>query len=286
MSVFQTNGVKGGVMSNPSLVLHFPTMHPELWPGDSVPGARFLDPGMADESPECYRLPNLPLTGAAASRALEELMGFGSNFKRPSDLAFYLASPDKPAVRVETTRQLTREILQRTAGEPAPPAPDGEPSDHQTLIRAQLALLLAYGQEINRLETRSLQRKVAEGFSGFDLGLSGPDEGREDSEDALERTVVATGKTLSNLTIEEDETPTDWAAVLSAVWAFAPAGTQLAAADEEILRELVDAGFEQIEPGRIRGAGSLAPKAKYFPGPWLDKILEIVLADAKKGESG
>jgi hypothetical protein len=260
-------------------------MHPELWPGDPIPCAQFLDPGMAEESSEFYRSPNLPLTGKAAPRALDELLGFGANFQRPSDLAFYLASPDDSSLRLETTRQLTREILQRATAGTAPAAIHDKPSDRQTLIRAQLVLLLVYAQEANQLETQRLQQKVAAGLHGFDLDVSGPEDHLEENEDALERTVIATGKTLSNMTIEEDKPLVDWSAALSAVWPFAPEGTRLAAASEEILRELLDAGFERIGSGRIRGAGSLAPKAKHFSGPWLEKTLEIVLSDTTEGES-
>jgi hypothetical protein len=272
-------------MSTNPLLLHFPVMHSELWPGEPVQGARFLNPGLDEAGEGSYRPDNLPLEGRAAARALGEMLQFGSFCARPADLAYYLAPATEAAGSgIETTRRLTREILQRIDPAARPPAPEEE-TGPSSLARAQLTLLLAWGLEQDRLESSSIQQKLAQGFESLDLGLSGPQEGRgEDDDDALEQTVVATGKLLSNLSLEDAPAPMDWETALAAMLPFLPEGAVLVTREPAVLEGLAEAGFERTGPDRVRGPGGAAPKAKAFPGPWLERVVEVTLKD-EAGES-
>ncbi len=273
-------------MSTTDVVVHFPVMHPELWLGAPAAGGVFLDPGLGPEGSDRLRPANLPLDGKAAAKALGDALSMGDHIKRPADLALHLApQEDRSRERAESTRQLTREIMRRAeGGAPAAEAVAPPPEGEQVLVRAQMALLLAWGAEEDRIEQQQLRRRLSEGFQGLDLGLSGP-EGEGDGEDGLERSVIDTGKAVSNLALFDDEEPLDWETVLSAMLPFLPEGAVLAVQDATIVRDLADRGFEQIDARRVRGRGSLAPKARSFPGPWLDRTVEIVLADEVEAQA-
>ncbi|WP_462324362.1 hypothetical protein [Desulfoplanes sp.] len=170
-----------------SMMIHFPTMHPELVADVFPASIRFMDPGHvgpgSDPQGRYFRSENLVYQDRIASKFLEDSLAFGNQFKNVSDAAYFQAGKMDDFFS-GSMQEIKSEILS--------PKKDDSGEEKKKLADAQLLLLLGFHLEEQMLGLGALQNKIDTSVRDFEknLGMSdedqcgfGPDFCRKDQGD-------------------------------------------------------------------------------------------------------
>ena len=222
------------------MLLSFPNLHPELWPGKSVEGLQFLDPGLVAEPFENgYRPEGLPLDFETANALINDCINFGQQFKNPSEMAWFGAqTPDE---FYEGSSMSIRAQLERQFDDGQGSSREREEKEARS--KAQFVLLLAWFFEERIMELVSLEKGVQSAWKGMDQTLGADDDDRLDDRVINCGSVEShTGGTSDGHTIQ-----LPWKRVAEALPGFIPDDTVLVCADAEIIAAWEEQGIEFVD---------------------------------------
>ncbi|MBG0789281.1 MAG: hypothetical protein H0S80_02160 [Desulfovibrionaceae bacterium] len=222
------------------MLLAFPNLHPELWPGKSLEGLRFFDPGLAAEPfADGFRPDGLPLDPKTAAALINDCINFGEQFKDPAEMAWFGAqSADDfyEGSSMSIQAQLTRQF------------DDGQGSKRQRELKearakAQFVLLLAWFLEERMMELAGLESGIRSGWRNMDTTLG------VDDDDRLENGVVMLGAAESHTGGASDgrSIPFPWKRVAEALPGFIPEDALLLCADPGVIAAWEEQGIEFVE---------------------------------------
>jgi hypothetical protein len=251
-------------MSENSLILHCPGMHPETLLPDPAPGVMLLDPGLAAEAGDGLFAPeNLPLNPKAARSWLSGAVGFAGNFKNPGDLASMSAAPAEDFYQ-NTSYSIRGQLLGYGEGKQEDEAPD-------PAMAAQASLLLAYHAERELLQAMSTGKGLEDAWGRFrgSLGLTD-----EDNAEAGAAGLSASQPVGLDFGLES---VLPWRPVMEAFFVLAPADAVLFVDRPDIIAEWREAGFEIGRPER--------PDWKEFHEDWPEGLPGLIgVIEAPAGE--
>jgi len=219
------------------MLLSFPNLHPELWPGTPVKGLKFFDPGLAAEPFETgFRPDGLPLDPKTAAALINDCINFGRQFKNPSEMAWFGAQTADDFY--EGSSMSIQSQLTRTFDDGMGTKAEREMKDARA--KAQFVLLLAWFFEERMLELDGLEKGVKNAWKGMDQTLG------VDEDDRLNDRVVSLGSAESHTGGASDgqAIPFPWKRVVEALPGFIPEGTVLVCADPEIVAAWEEQGIE------------------------------------------
>lgn len=247
------------------MILHFPQLVPALWAGPRIPGAFFLDPGLAPQTGEgLYRPASLPCDPRRARRLLNDFLGFGEMFARPGDIS-QMRAPSGAAPCGETTAAIQAELDARMGlGGPAraPAVPDQASAEAGWRQRAQLTLLLELTREEGIAESRELGARLTSSLSRFDAVLGGEVGERQASGDEdMDPEALRLGRVAANFAVPLDqEEAMPWRRVLGALLCFLPAGAVLVTTEAQAAEALAETGAVFVPVGEIAGLPADLPE--------------------------
>lgn len=245
------------------MLLSFPYMHPELFPGAGIEGLRFLDPGMEDvPGAGAYRPETLPMDAKTARALINDCINFGEQFKDPSEMAYFGAmTPDEfyEGSPMSIQSQLTQRFADGQGGKE-------EREGREAVSRAQFILLLAWFFEERMLELQSIEQGVRESWKSMDTTLG------MDDEDRVEGRVLDLSQAQSHTGGVSDgrSIPLPWQRIIEALPAFVPPRTVLVCADSDIIATWKESDIEfspaDAEIGLPEGARVATLPAWRFAG--------------------
>ena len=253
------------------MVIFAPRLHRELGPAGLPAGIVFFNPGLVHEGEGFFKPTDLPLDAARAKRVLADLAGFGEQFRKPSDLA-YFAAQGMDDHYTGTSKDMRSEFadlarLEQTDFESGGAAPAEPEIDAAALLqRSQTALLLAWTLEERVLEMSNLQNGLDRDWNSLTASLGEGDEDGEIPVDSVPRVPVA------GQAAEEAGRAIPWEYVLEHLAAFLPEDAALYMDTPEVRERCETLG---ITPAPV-GAGELAAL-----GLDVDEVSGMVKASAK-----
>lgn len=210
------------------MLLSFPYMHPELFPGDVMPGVRFFDPGLTEESGEnAFRPESLPMDSRTATSLINDCINFGEQFKDPGEMAYFGAMTTDDFYEgssMSIQAQLTRQFQDSQGGKE-------ERERKEAASRSQFILLLAYFFEEKMIELASIEQGVKDTWKAMDTTLG------VDDEDRLNERVVSLSAAESHTGGKSDGqmVPLPWKRIIEALPSFVPQDTILVCSDSDII---------------------------------------------------
>ncbi len=244
------------------MMLYCPQILPDAWTGPRIPGARFLDPGLAREPVEGgFRPEALPCDPREARRLLNNFLGLGEQYRKPGDQIQVQSLPHPGLAGSESAIQA--ELGARLGLGNAPASAPGDAAAQETARfvwrqRSQLLLLLAQHREERLAESRELSQRMAASLSRFDTIIGdGLGEGLEsESTDAegVDLEALRLGRVAADFAVPaEDEDPAPWRPVLGAMLCFLPAGTVLVTTEAALVEALEEGGTVFGPAGELSG---------------------------------
>lgn len=210
------------------MLLAFPYMHPELFTGATVPGIRFLDPGMLDEpSEKMFRPDGLPMDKKTATALINDCINFGEQFKDPAEMAYFGAMTTEEFYEgssLSIQSQLTQRFNDGVGGKE-------EREKKEAAARAQFVLLLAWFFEERMLEVASIEKGVRNSWKSMDETIGVDDEDRVD-EGILNH---ATTESHTGGVSDGQSIQLPWKRTVEALPAFVPQDTVLVCTDKDII---------------------------------------------------
>lgn len=277
------------------MFLHFPLMHPDLVPADSLSslpeGTRFLDPGLGQAgSPQHHRPEDAPFDPRTARALLADTLRYGESQADPRDLLAQSLAEQAGALSPESSRAVQAEVEKSVLGA-APAAGD----DAQAAARrqAQMLLLLAWSLEERLLDLRAVEAKLKGAWERLDQSVAA---GAEVVDDEADQDALALGRELSGLRLPDaSDMALPWRKLVEA-FALLASGASLCVTDAGIGAALAEAGTPEgpldAVPGAVRVFRAQAWKLMGLDRlpegrPWLDALLTLgvfaLAQDAGKG---
>ncbi|THB71573.1 MAG: hypothetical protein D6E12_01015 [Desulfovibrio sp.] len=231
-----------------------PWLHAEMIPQAVLdcPGGAVFNPGLAQGELQAgaanwFSPADLPLDPRSARRVLAEMLEFGRQAARPSDLAVFSVKPidDNYSETVLNIDAEMRDLstLEQGVGAGAEAAGQArqEAKEKESAFKAQQALLLAWQAEEHIVELMGLENGLGKGWQGFEnsLGLSEEGEG-------LSEEFQITSDRLR--TLAGDRPTPDWKNVLAAMARFLPLGTAIVACRSDMLKYWQEQGLDIKSP--------------------------------------
>lgn len=265
------------------MFLHFPLMHPDLVPADSLSslpeGTRFLDPGLGQAgSPQHHRPEDAPFDPRTARALLADTLRYGESQADPRDLLAQSLAEQAGALSPESSRAVQAEVEKSVLGA-APAAGD----DAQAAARrqAQMLLLLAWSLEERLLDLRAVEAKLKGAWERLDQSVAA---GAEVVDDEADQDALALGRELSGLRLPDaSDMALPWRKLVEA-FALLASGASLCVTDAGIGAALAEAGTPEgpldAVPGAVRVFRAQAWKLMGLDRlpegrPWLDALLTL-----------